>query len=257
MSGDAAAPDGLYSLTVPYRIRFDEAGPDGLARGSSLLGITGDAGWRHSEALGFTREWYAERGLAWLVRSIEARVLAPIPYGATVLVRTAVVGWRRVMARRESPITAPDGSLVALVRTDWVLTDARGAPTRIPGDFAERFSQAPDGFGPLRVDRSDPPAAASSLRLSVRARDEDPVGHVNNGVYLDYLDEAVAAAGGGATVAAFPRRYALEYVGSATAGDDLRALAWPTDYGWTHRLERAADGAVLLRGTLRTGAAAR
>ena len=252
MSDHPVPADWPRSLTVPYRIRFDEAGLDGLARGSALLGIVGDVAWRHSEVLGFTREWYAERGLGWLVRGVEARVLSPIAYGDTVLVRTALVGGRRVMVRRESPVTAEDGSLLALVRTDWVLTDARGAPTRIPEDFQARLPETPVGFEPVRVDRADPPASASCVRLTVRTRDLDPVGHVNNGVYLDYLDEAVAAAGGGAAVAAVPRRYTLEYVGSATAGDELRALAWPTPGGWTHRLELASDGATLLRGALAT-----
>jgi acyl-CoA thioesterase FadM len=252
VSGDAAPAGRHLSLTVPYRIRFDESGPDGLARGSSLLGIVGDAAWMHSEVLGFTRAWYAERGLVWLVRSIEAHLLAAIPYGATVSVRTAVIGKRRVMARRESVVSAADGGHVADVWTDWVLTDARGAPTRIPNDFATWSPETQTAFEPLRVDRGEPPGSASELRMSVRGRDVDPMGHVNNSVYLDYLDEAVAAAGGGDTVAALPRRYALEYVGSAAAGDELRALAWPTPDGWTHRLERASDGAVLLRGTLGT-----
>jgi acyl-ACP thioesterase len=140
-----------------------------------------------------------------------------------------------------------------VIRTDWVLIDERGAPARIPRDFADRVAQVPEGFDPLRVDRGEPPASALARDLTVHARELDPLGHVNNGVYLDYLEEAVAAAGGGATLAALPRRYALEYVGPATSGDALRARAWPTPDGWSHRLERAADGAVLLRGTLATG----
>ena len=255
MTADAAA-DRPRSLTVPYRIRFDEAGPDGLARASSLLALVQDAAWWHSERLGFTRAWYAERGLVWLVRSIEARLLAPVAYGETVDVWTAVVGERRVMARRASRVTSADGSPVASVWTDWVLTDARGAPTRIPSDFADWLAEAPERFDPLRVDRGEPPPGAVPLDLSVRPRDLDPMGHVNNSVYVDYLDEAVVAAGGADDVAALPRRYALEYVGSATAGDDLVALAWRTGDGWTHRLQRASDGAALLRGTLGTSTGA-
>lgn len=238
------------SLTVPYRIRFDEAGPDGLARASSLLRIVQDAAWRHSEVLGFTRAWYAERGFTWLVRAIEARLVAPVEYGAAVDVWTSVVGERRVMARRASRVSAADGRPIAFVWTDWVLTEASGAPMRIPGDFSAWLTGEPERFEPLRVDRAEPPAGTRALDLPVRARDLDPVGHVNNAVYLDYLEEAVTAAGDAAATAALPRRYALEYVGAANAGDGLRASAWPTDDGWTHRLQRASDGAVLLRGTL-------
>jgi acyl-CoA thioesterase FadM len=255
VTADAAA-DRPRSLTVPYRIRFDEAGPDGLARGSSLLRVVQDAAWWHSESLGFTRAWYAQRGLVWLVRAIDLRLVAPVAYGATVDVWTAVTGERRVIARRESRVTSADGGPVALVHTDWVLTDAGGVPTRIPNDFADWLGGAPARFDPVRVDRAEPPAGAASIDLPVRARDLDPMAHVNNTVYLDYLDEAVVSAGGADAIAALPRRYVLEYLGSATAGDDLLAIAWRNDDGWAHRLQRASDGAVLLRGELRAGVGA-
>ena len=48
-----------------YRVRFDEAGPDGLLRASGLLRYAQDVAWMHSEALGFDRAWYRERDLAW------------------------------------------------------------------------------------------------------------------------------------------------------------------------------------------------
>jgi acyl-CoA thioesterase FadM len=253
---DATGSEGRRSLTVPYRVRFDEAGPDGAARGSSLLRIVQDAAWWHSESLGFTRAWYAERELVWLVRAIDVQLLAAVPYGATVNVWTAVVGERRVMARRASRVTSADGEPVAFVWTDWVLTGAGGTPTRIPDDFTDWIAGEPERFEPIRVDRAEPPAGACAIELRVRACDLDPMAHVNNTVYLDYLDEAVVAAGGAEAVAALPRRYALEYVGSATAGDDLLAIAWRIDGGWVHRLQRASDGAVLLRGELRAGVGA-
>ena len=68
-----------------YRVRFDEAGPDGRLRTSGLLRYTQDLAARHSEALGYDRAWYRARGLTWLVRTAELDVRAPIPYGADVL----------------------------------------------------------------------------------------------------------------------------------------------------------------------------
>src|ERR687895_2512270 len=48
---------------VPYRIRFDECGPDGLVRASALLRYVQDAAWVHSDSAGFGRAWYADRAL--------------------------------------------------------------------------------------------------------------------------------------------------------------------------------------------------
>src|SRR5262245_43490275 len=64
-----------------YRVRFDEAGADGLARTSTLLRYAQDIAWRHSEDLGFDRQWYTDRGRWWVVRSVELDVLAPIGMG--------------------------------------------------------------------------------------------------------------------------------------------------------------------------------
>ena len=67
-----------------YRVRFDEAGPNGDARTSTLLRYAQDVAWRHSEDLGFDREWYRARGFGWVVRGVELEVHAPIPMGHTL-----------------------------------------------------------------------------------------------------------------------------------------------------------------------------
>ena len=235
-----------------YRIRFDEAGPDGLLRGSSLLGIVQDAAWQHSESVGLTREWYAERRLLWLVRAVDLRILAPVAHGETVRAETMIDGYRRVLARRLTRIARPDGTPVAVARTDWVMTSLDGGPTRIVDGIVARFPGA-GSFESIRLDRSDPPSGAVALSLSTRLRDIDPVAHMNNGVYLDILDESVDVAGGD-LLGTYPRRTALEYVDAAIRGDALTALAWRTPEGWAHRLERAEDGATLVRGSAAAGA---
>ena len=88
-----------------YRVRFDEAGPDGRLRTSVLLRYAQDLAWFHSAARGFDRAWYAERGLAWLVRAAEVEVLAGRSRWATSSSGTTqVVGWRRVWARRRTDV---------------------------------------------------------------------------------------------------------------------------------------------------------
>lgn len=116
-----------------YRVRFDEAGPDGNARISTLLRYAQDAAWRHSEDLGFDRDWYRDRGMGWVVRAVELELHASIPMGHTLRVSTAVVGHRRIWARRLGECRLADGTLAARVTTDWVLLDGRnrssGSPT--------------------------------------------------------------------------------------------------------------------------------
>jgi acyl-CoA thioesterase FadM len=249
------APD-VRVARASYRARFDECGPDALARASALLRWAQDVAWIHSERRGFGREWYAERDLAWVVRGMELRMLAPIRTGTTVEVETQVVGFRRVMARRRTEIRAPDGSLTALVVNDWVMTDVRrAAPARVPPEFPALFGVVHEGFEPIRV--ALPATAPDAPRLAVvaRAHEIDPMEHVNNAAYLDWLDEAVEIGGeaGMAAVGAMPRTYRAEYLLPVERGVPHVASAWPVgDGGWAYRLVRD-DGVDALRGTLIPG----
>lgn len=260
-----SSPDphgGASFHETAYRIRFDEAGPDGMLRTSGFMRYAQDLAWLHSTELGFGREWYAERGLTWLVRAAELNVSAAAPMGSTIEARTEVVGIRRVFARRRGQFRLPDGRPAGRVHTDWVLIDARGALTRIPPIFSERFGGEALTGGVGRLPLPPTPADVIHRRFAVRPHELDPMDHANNATYLDWLEEAVlatAAVGGNgsagpADVAATPRRYRLEYVLAVEAGAELDGAAWPEDGGWSYRLTSAATGADLFRARFEPGA---
>lgn len=238
-----------------YRVRFDESTPAGLVRTSALLRYAQDVAWAHSEALGFDRAWYAERGLAWLVRAAEVVVLAAIPLGSSLEVGTSVTGHRRVWARRRSEARIDGGSgdtLVAWVQTDWVLIDGRGRITRVPDVFGTTFPAPLVNEALGRVAIPAAPPSATRGRFSVRPHELDPMDHVNNAVYLDWLEDAVIAAGpdgsGAGATQQVPRRYRLEYAAAAAAGVELETETWRDGDGWAHRT--AAGGADVLRARL-------
>ena len=214
-----------------YRVRFDEAGPDGLMRASSLLRYAQDIAWRHSERTGFDREWYAERGLGWVVRGVALELGAPVPMGHTLRLATAVIGHRRIWARRLCECRLANGELAARVTTDWVLLDARGRIVRIPEAFGVAFPNPELDDEILRVRRADG-APASELALAVRGRDLDPFDHVNNAVYLDWLMEARDAAGPTWSPAA-PTMLRIEYLASAARGDTVQVQLRGSPDAWS------------------------
>jgi acyl-CoA thioesterase FadM len=242
----AREPD---TWSVPYRVRFDEAGPDGLVRTSVLLRYAQDVAWQHSTVRGYDRTWYAERDLAWLVRTSQVAVLVPLGVGAELVATTHVLGSRRVWARRGTEFRDAAGGLVATAQIDWVLLDARGAPTRIPAEFEHVFGSSPGLVGLARVDLAAPPPDAHVREFQVRPQELDPMAHVNNAVYADWLDESVAEAGGGAATRAIPRVARLDYAAAADSGALLTAQAWPADAGWSYRVRDMA-GPELLRARL-------
>jgi acyl-CoA thioesterase FadM len=237
---DSAAPANAFSAT--YRVRFDEAGPDGRIRTSTLLRYAQDVAWRHSEDRGFDRDWYAARHLGWVVRGVELEILRPIAMGSSLTVTTAVIGHRRIWARRLAELRLPDGGLAGRVLTDWVILDARGRPVRIPTDFGLSFSIPElDGdilrLAPLSGDSGD------ALPLRVRPQELDPMGHVNNAAYLDWLEEALAGGvrrpdGGSAEVALVPRSARLEYLASVGPGEDLVVVLARRGSTWRAEVRR-------------------
>lgn len=239
-----------------YRVRFDEAGPNGLARPSSLLRYAQDVAWRHSEDLGFDRDWYRDRGVAWVVRAVELELHAPIPMGRTLLVSTAVVGHRRIWARRLGECRLDDGRLAARVTTDWVLLDGRNRIVRIPDDFGVAFVNPEVGVEILRVAPPEGPAA-HSLTVQVRPHDLDPFGHVNNAVYVDWLDEALESAGWREDPGRGAETWRLEYLAPAGRGDEVVVELHGDSSAWTARIRRQ-DGSELLRaqGSRRAGGGA-
>ena len=244
-----AEPREPDACSAPVRVRFDEAGPDGLLRTSVLLRYAQDLAWFHSARRGFDRDWYRERGLTWLARTAEVGVEAEIRVGDELTGTTRVVGWRRVWARRRTEFVDATGALVGWTHVDWVLLDARGAPTRIPVDFQPVFG-APDAGFPLgRVPLPEPLPDAAHAEVTVRPQELDPMDHVNNAVYADWVEEQVLAAGGLAEVRAIPRLARLEYARAAEAGATVEAITWRDVGGWSCRIADAA-GAELLRARL-------
>lgn len=222
----------VAGMSVEYRVRFDEAGPDGTARPSMFVRYAQDCAWRHSEALGFGRAWYDARGMAWLVRAIRLEQLAPAPTGSALTVSTAISGFRRVIARRHTTVAMADGRPIAVVDTDWVMTDQRGMPTRIPDDFPSLFPEVPPPFEPFRVSLPPSPEAAAVSTTTVRRSDLDAMGHANNGAYVDWADEAVAGlAGIHPRPAALPRSLTVEYVAPARPGAAMAGSAWALPSG--------------------------
>jgi acyl-ACP thioesterase len=241
--------------SAPFRVRFDEAAPDGRIRTSVLLRYAQDLAWFHSSYRGFTREWYRERGLTWLARAAEVRVEADIRVGDELVGTTQVVGWRRVWARRRTDFLDGSGAPVAWTHVDWVLLDARGAPTRVPKEFDEYF-WAPEASFPLGRVALEGPTGEQPAPVSLRVRPQelDPMDHVNNAVYADWVDERLLDAGGEVDVRAIPRTMRLEYARAVDAGATVLVDAWRDGAGWSCRV-RDTEGADYLRARLEAAAA--
>ena len=243
----AALADRLpYRIARPCRVRFEEATTSETVRTAIYLAWAADVAWQHSTLLGFGRDWYRALDIFWVVRAIRLDVLQPIPTYAEVYVTTEVTGFRRIAARRHSEVRNRSGELIASIEIDWVMVNERGVPTRVPGEMLKFLADEAATFEMLKVAIPETPPDARERSFDVRRRDLDPMDHVNNSVYIDYLEEALEAAGLGSMLTACPRRYEIDFVASAGPYDTLVDRAWPLEDGWAYRLSRE-DGTELFR----------
>jgi acyl-CoA thioesterase FadM len=242
--------DAERRASLPFRVRFDEATPNGGVRTSVLLRYAADVASYHSERRGFSRSWYRDRGLAWLVRGVDLDLRLPILYGDELVGTTQAVAARKVLARRRTEFRTADGELAAVVVVDWALISDSGIPTRIPAGLGVAFGMAEEGFVPVRVrTRAPVDDQPLGLELTVRRQELDPMDHVNNAVYLDWAEEAIRSAAGpdgAAALDAVPRRWQLEYLASAAPATRVLASAWPDPEGWSCRIVDMANGQAFL-----------
>jgi acyl-CoA thioester hydrolase len=184
-------------------------------------------------------------------------------------VKTWVADFRRVRSRRAYEIRQKDsGELAVRAMTDWIFIDRRTQrPVSIPQEVAAAYLPhgAPEGAPPRKPFPSAPPPPAGVYRQQRRVQwsDVDPTKHVNNAVYLSYLEDcavrdAVSRSwpmqrmldeGGFAIVA---RRYRIEYRQQALLDDELEVATWISDVKRAtavrhYSIRRVNDGELLTR----------
>jgi len=249
-----------------FRVRHYECDAYGHVNNANYLRYMQETAFDASAAAGYGMARYAAMGHHWLVRETDIEYIYPLRYGDTVRVKTWVADFQRVRSRRAYEFRR-DGSdeLVARASTDWVfLDDATGRPAPIPPEMMSAFypEGLPESMAPRErpAPMPPPPPGVFRARRRVEWRDIDPVGHVNNAVYLAYIEDCgvqVAAAYGWpmARMAAegfalVARRHQIEYKQPAVLGDELELATWISGVRHAsatrhYTVTRLSDGALL------------
>ena len=251
-----------------FRIRYYECDADGRVHTAQLMRYAQEAAFEASAAAGYDHERYTEIGHFWLIRETELECFHPLHRDDMVEVRTYVADFRRVRSRRayEFRLAGTDG-LVARAHTDWVFLDRETQrPVQIPPEMMRAFyPEGPPEQAPPRQrfpQAPPPPPSAFQQQRRVEWQDIDGAQHVNNAVYLSYLEDcrmqALASRGWSRTrmqsegFAIAVRSHRIEYLVPALLGDELEITTWLSGVdrsgGIRHTtIVRASDGEVLAR----------
>jgi acyl-CoA thioester hydrolase len=239
-----------------FRVRHYECDPQGLVFCANYLRYMQEAAFAASAAAGYDVARYEAMGESWLIRETLVEYLDALCLGDVVEVQTWVIDFRRVRSRRAYELRRKGKPpLVARAFTDWVyLEQETGRPTSIPAEMKAAFF--PEGVPQVAPPRErfpvkcDPPPDAYRQRRPVEWRDLDAVGHVNNAVYVDFVEEVGRGFAPGHAIST--QRVHVEYRQPALPGDELEVVTWLAAQEGQQKVRntmiyRLGDGGLLAR----------
>lgn len=229
--------------TRRFRVRATDCDAVGYVNHAVYLRYMQEMAMEASADAGYSSARYTAMGVGWVIRRSRIDYLQPARYGDDLDATTYVVNFRRARSQRNYEIArASDGAMLAQAATDWVFIDMRtGLPSRLPADMPSIF--LPDGplngveqlfHAPNLPDR--PPESAFRTTRRIYFYEMDQYRHVNNAVYLNYLEQAAidACADAGFDLSRLDemgglfiiRQHDIEYLRPARYGDSLDIATW-------------------------------
>jgi acyl-CoA thioester hydrolase len=246
-----------------FRVRHYECDALGHLNNANYVRYMQETAFDASAAAGYDHSKYEQIGHSWLIRETDIEYLKPVGYGDSVNVKTWVIDFHRVRSRRAYEFSLlGSGEKVAKAVTDWVFLDSATAkPTTIPDEMIDAFF--PDGLPANTPPRQkfsippNPPDGKFETNLRVNWNDLDPVQHVNNAVYLNFVEECgmqvIASHGWPITrmidegFAIFIRQHQIQYRQPAFLGDELVISTWASNVRRStatrhYVIQRSSDG---------------
>jgi YbgC/YbaW family acyl-CoA thioester hydrolase len=239
---------GLYKKNLT--VRSYELRSDGAVGHAVFLQWFQEAAFEASASRGFGMKEYDEMGAAWVMRGVDVEFLGAAHYLDEIEISTWVSDFHRVRSHREYQAhRAGHGTLLARARVDWVFLDATTlAPRRVPADMGVRFE--PNGEPALEPiiwpDLSaGKPLGHFETTRRVQMYELDQMQHVNNSVYMNWIEQQAQDAWNSWGLAAIELRSArhkIEYRQAAVGNDMLLlisdAVRMETGIVWRTRIVR-------------------
>ena len=261
---------GISHYNTSFEVRSYEIGRYGIISAGTLLRYLEHVATEASAAAGFPRSWYEEQNSAWVVRQMTLELTRPITLADELAFDTWPAQYARIQAYREYIVSSQrDDQPLARAHGHWVYVNReRGLPIRLPAQIVEQAIPDPQmvSFSPLPavIPLSDGPLTFE-LRFPARYYEADIVGHINNTIYMDWLEEGVHTA-----LAQIPpdrlfsqpdqprgrrsflQRGAIDYMKPSIPGDHLRIQStlvgsYLDGLAWSQTIQRAESQEPLVR----------
>jgi acyl-ACP thioesterase len=210
---DPAIPVPTHGRTFSARrrVRLADVDPRGRVRLDALARLLQDVAIDDVQETG----WGTPAHL-WFVRRIRIDVHEPFLQDREVELVTWCSGLAAIAAGRRWSLTG-DGGGQAEVDSVWIHLDPDQRPARIEGFGI--YGEATGGRSvSTKLELPDPPPGATAVSWPLRATDIDPHGHLNNAIYWQAVEHALASSG---LDLRLPLVAELDYRAPIDAGDEV------------------------------------
>lgn len=261
-----------HTYLATFCARYHEADAFGHLHYANYLRYMQESAFAASADVGYGEARYTELGYQWLAYETDIAYFAHLRYHDAFEIKTWVHDFRRVRSLRSYRFLRA-GEMIAQASTDWVFIDMKTLrPTAIPSEMVAAYAQGDTVEAAPRHDSlpSVPPPDHGVFvqRRRVSWCEIDPVGHVNNSVYVHYAEDCGAQVrrAYGWPVSRLhemgyrvvTRRHKIEYKLPALVDDDLEIATWlshiePDSALRHYTITRVSDGALLTRIRARVG----
>jgi YbgC/YbaW family acyl-CoA thioester hydrolase len=185
-----------------YRWRFTVRSYEGDAWGqlsaAGLLRYFEQSAVAAAADAGYGSEFHDEHGSAWVIRRMALLMHAPMRPGQELEIATWISHFARVRGGREYRVSdVTSGEPLASGLAEWVYVDRHTlSPKAIPKELAVDFATPGAPLGTYDAPPVVPLERQPEFDVHRIAEwhEADSLGHVNNAVYADWLDDAVRAA---------------------------------------------------------------
>lgn len=134
------------------------------------------------------------KGYTWVISKWKLEIKRPIKQYEKISIKTWASSFRKIYAFREYQVSDEGGNIVAKATAVFVLVDLKEKKSAlIPEEFIFRYDLK-DEKSFDKIEKILEPEKTSIVdEFKIRPRDIDVNGHVNNSVYLDWIENAINA----------------------------------------------------------------
>lgn len=237
--------------TDEYEVPWDALGVAGEASPDAIAAWMQESAWRHAFRLGVGFEKLEETRMVWVLMRSHINMTDYPKWGDRLKVETWPAGLDGVLALRNFRLSHADGTTLGVASSSWLIIDALTRRPQNPAQLKHIPAVEPAGLPPVPAPaKLNQAGAAETIRVkTVRYRDIDAHGHVNNSRYVSWMMDLFDLE--------WHRNFkitelTLNYLREAFEGDEISlSLGKVTDAEMLAAGQRIADGKPVFFGSMK------